>query len=292
METKENIKHEEGQVRERVRVKADVNVVYTQGKPFNRKRFLLHLAAVAAVVLAIVLGMSIFFKVENVTVSGTNKYDEWTVRQASGIADGENLFTLSKARVSSNIMAELPYVSSVRIGIELPGTVHIQITELEVVYAIQSTDESWWLINSEGKVVEKSSAAAAEDYTRILGVLLADPQVGADGTAYEEAAPEGEETVPVTVYNWERLDAAVSILQYLEDAGMIGTVTTLDVSDMGDIQMWYGTRFQILLGDNTNLYTKVKSVKGAIDQMDDYHSGELDASFTAWPTEVAYKPFP
>ena len=42
------------------------DVVYTQPKAFNRKRFLLQLATVAAVVLALLFGMSIFFKVEEV----------------------------------------------------------------------------------------------------------------------------------------------------------------------------------------------------------------------------------
>ena len=39
----------------------DSDVVYIPPKPFQRGRFLLRLATVTAVVLAVVLGMSIFF---------------------------------------------------------------------------------------------------------------------------------------------------------------------------------------------------------------------------------------
>ena len=39
-----------------------IQIQYTPAKPFNRTRFLLHLATVVAVVLAVLLGMSIFFK--------------------------------------------------------------------------------------------------------------------------------------------------------------------------------------------------------------------------------------
>ena len=51
----------------------DADGVYTPPKPFKRGRFVLHLVTVVAVVFAIILGMSIFFKVEKVQVSGHMK---------------------------------------------------------------------------------------------------------------------------------------------------------------------------------------------------------------------------
>ena len=290
METKEKRKVRPRQKRGQ---KAQKDVIYTQPKPFNRNRFLLRLATVAAVVLALVFGMSIFFKVDTITVSGTVKYDEWTVREASGIVDGENLLSLSKGRISDNIMSKLPYIKNVRVGRELPGTVHIQVTELEVVYAVADISGSWWLINSDGKVIDNCAAANAEDYTRILGVQLSAPQVGEKAAAYEEetATDEDGETVPVTVYGRERLAAAIEILGCLEDTGLIGVIATVDVTETGDIQLWYGTRFQMLLGDTSGLYRKVDALSQAVAQMGNYDTGVLDASFTLWPTEVGYTPF-
>lgn len=291
MDTKE--KRKEQRYRARARQRAEQDVVYTQPKPFNRNRFLLQIGTVVAAVLALLFGMSIFFKVDTVTVSGTNKYDAWTVRQASGIADGENLLTLSRARISGNILSKLPYINSVRVGIELPGTVHIQVQELDVVYAIQAQDGSWWLMSSAGKLVDTCSSADAEDYTRILGVTLSSPQTGSDGVAYQEQAATDEEgnTVPITVYASERLSVAVELTQHMEAKGLIGTVATVDVTSLTDIQMWYGTRFQMELGDSSGLERKVDALSQAVAQMDDYDTGILDASFTYWPDQVGYSPF-
>ncbi|MBQ6832524.1 MAG: FtsQ-type POTRA domain-containing protein [Oscillospiraceae bacterium] len=279
----------------RQRPKSQKDAVYTQPKPFHRNRFLLRLATVAAVVLALVFGMSIFFKVdqEKITVSGTVKYDPWAVREASGIVDGENLLTLSKGRISDNIMSKLPYIRDVRIGRELPDTVHIQVTELEVVYAVEDSAGEWWLISADGRIVEQCAAASAEDYTKILGVQLSAPEVGSQAAAYEpvQEPDEDGETVPVTVYAGERLQAALQIMQNMEKVGMMGVITSLDVTELEDIQMWYGTRFQMLLGDSKDLYRKVDALKQAVDQMDTYDAGTLDASFTFWPTEVGYTPF-
>jgi len=121
------------------RAVAAPEVVYTPAKPLNRNRILLRLATVVAVVLALVFAISIFFKVEHVTVSGTEKYDAWTVKEASGIELGDNLLTFGKAKAYGKIKATLPYVDQVHIGIKLPDTVHIVIKELDVVYAMKDS---------------------------------------------------------------------------------------------------------------------------------------------------------
>ena len=128
-------------------------VIYTQPRAFNRDRLLVQLLTVMAVVLALVLGLSVFFKVKVITVSGAEVYGAWTVREASGISEGDNLLTFGRARAAGKITAKLPYVKSARIGIKLPDTVNIEIEEEDVVYAIKSSDGIWYLMNSEGKVV-------------------------------------------------------------------------------------------------------------------------------------------
>lgn len=263
-------------------------VVYTPAKPFSRNRFLLRLLTVAAVVIAIVFGISIFFKVETVVVSGTNKYTAWDVKEASGIKEGDNLLTLNEAKVYGKIKVKLPYVDTVRISIKLPDTVNIIIEEFEVCYAIKAEDGTTWLVTSDGKVVEQVSASAATNYTNILGVTLASPKAGSQAVAAENASGDGEQTEALGAD--DRLKTALTILQYLEANGIIGEAASVDVSDMGNIQMWYGTQYKVLLGDTSKLSKKIYEVALAIGQMDAYQSGELDASYTIWPDHVGYSP--
>ena len=284
-----------GSTRARRERPADPSVVYTQPKPFNRNRVLLQVATVVAVVLALVLGMSIFFKVKDVAVAGAEKYTAWDVMEASGIRTGENLLTINRAKISSRIRTELPYVKSVRIGIKLPDTVNIEIVEMEVVYAIEAADNTWWLMDASGKLVEKVSASAAKGYTQVQGVRVIYPAVGEQAVA-EEPEPsqtdEAGQTVPVTVRGSERLSAVISILQYLEENGVIGQVASLNVSNLKDIELWYEDRYQVLLGDTTRLSFKIQSMKQAIDQQKHYQTGIMDVSFTIWPNEVNLSQFP
>ena len=271
-------------------------IIYTPPKPFSRNRFLLRLATVVAVVLAVTFGMSIFFKVKTVTVSGANLSSPWTVREASGIEEGEGLLTLNQPRASGRITAALPYVKSARIGIKLPDTVNIEIVETEVVYSIQAQDNTWWLISSQGKVIEKTDAVKAGDYTKVLGVKLAAPLADQPAEAVEENATAGTEdptqtAAPVTVTGARRLETALELLQCLEANGFIGDTASVDVSNLQSLVVWYGTRYEVQLGDGTNLDYKIRCMKEAIEQMSQYQSGALDISFTIWEDKVVYTPF-
>ena len=125
-------------------------VVYTPPKPMKRGRFLWKLVSMAAVVAAVFLGLSVFFRVDTITVAGADKYSPWMIRQASGINTGDALLSIGEARVASRIRMELPYVDDIKVGVRLPGTVEIQVTELQVTYSIEDENGSWWLISSSG----------------------------------------------------------------------------------------------------------------------------------------------
>lgn len=269
-------------------------VVYTQPGPFNRNRFLLRLVTVVAVVLALVFGISIFFKVDEVMVSGNEKYEVQAIAEASGIHTGDNLLGLNKAKIASSIIAELPYVDRVRVGIKLPDTVKIEVTELAVVYAIEADDGSWWLMRADGGIVEKTSSAEADLHTKVLGVQITGAAVGEQALPAQpitdETTAEGQ-PVPATVSAKEQLDTAITVLQCLEDQSILGDMASIDVGNLNDLKLWLGTRFQISLGDTTNLIYKIKSMNAAVNQMGDYESGILDVSYTTWPDKVGYTPF-
>lgn len=277
-------------------------IVYTQPAVFNRSRLLMQLLIVTAVVLAVVMGLSIFFKVETITVSGANAYSEWVIREASGINEGDRLMGFSIPRASGRIMAELPYVDSVRIGIKLPDTVNIIVKEIDVVYAVQSTDGLWWLVTSGGKVVEQTDGGTAANYTKILGVSLEAPLIGEQATAFEAPTTEPTAetdasgaligTTPVVVTNAERLSVALEILRALEANNIVGEAASVDVTDLTEIELWYGQEYQVKLGDDSEIDRKIASMYAAINSEKlKTGLGVLDVSFTIWSDKVMYTPF-
>ena len=57
------------------------------------------------------------------------------------------------------------------------------------------------------------------------------------------------------------------------------------------IILWYGTRYQVNLGDTSKIEEKIANMNDVVLQMSDYDSGVLDISFTNMPDKVIYTPF-
>jgi len=269
-------------------------VIYTEPRAFNRSRFLVQMLTVTAVVVAFVLALSVFFKVEKITVTGADVYSAWAIREASGIQEGDNLLTFSHAKAGAKIQANLPYVDSVRFGIKLPDTVNIIVEEADVVYAIKDSNGQWWLMNSEGRVVEQANSGVAANFTQVLGVELESPAPNLQAVAAETPPTETDingEFIPVTVTGALRLNTAMQILKALEANDIVGSAASVDVTRIEDIILWYGTRYQVNLGDSARLEYKIDCMNDVILQMSEYQSGILDISFTHWPDQVGYTPF-
>lgn len=261
-------------------------VVRTQQKEFSRRRLILHILTITAVVLAVTLGLSVFFRVDTITVTGANRYSAWSIGEASGIQKGDSLIFFGEAGAASKILEALPYVKSVRFGIKLPGTVNIIIEEAAVVYAVQASDGSRWLMTADGKVTERIDGEA-DTYPTILGVQLSSPEVG-----QQAVAAEGTRQDTTVVTGADRLGVLLEILSQLEANEILGQIASVDVTNLENIQMWYGTRFQVKLGDRNRLDYKIAAVKASVDQMSQYATGILDASFTVSADKVRLDKFP
>ena len=276
-------------------------VVYTDPRPFNLNRFLIQMVAVLAIALAVTMGLSVFFKVENVVVYGNEAYSAWAVQEAAGLEGGENLLSFGRAKACGKIKTNLPYVKSVRIGITLPDTVNIYIEEFDVSYAIQTIDETWWLITSGGKVVEQIDGGTAGKHTKIQGVYLDAPEPGQPAKALETIQLAETETVdpqlatettapPVVTTGAGQLIAALQILTAMERNDIVGEVASVNVESLTNIVLWYGNRYQVNLGDTNEIEKKISYMKQAVAQLSDYQIGVLDVSFVTWPDQVGFTP--
>ena len=255
-------------------------VVYTQPKTFNQHRLVLHLLTILAVVIAVGMGLSIFFKVDTIAVVGTEKYSPWSVSEASGLEKGDSLLFFGRAGAAGKIIHQLPYIRSVRFQIDLPGTLRIIVEESPMAYCVEDAQGKWWHITSEGRLIEPIDAV---DATQIKGMQITNPQAG------ELAVAAEQETGSVT--GADRLHVALEVCRQLEDNEILGQAASIDVGTLQAIEVWYGEQYQIKLGDTERLQYKITAACQAIAQMSSYQRGVLDASFTVFAEKVGYLPF-
>lgn len=256
-------------------------VVYRAPKPLRRGRFLWKLVSMAAVVAAVFLALSVFFRVETITVAGTDKYSPWMIREAAGVEPGDALLGIGKARVASRIVTKLPYVDEVKVGVRLPGTVEIQITELQVTYSIEDENGAWWLISGSGRAVEQVTMEKALGYTSVVGLNIRTPKPGETVQAIPGVIVDPDEGTSVTLeqaYADDQLDALITVMTALEANRIIGQVARIDVTNPADIRLEYPQLLTVLLGDSQRMDYKVSYLAAAVEQLSDSQSGELDLS--------------
>ena len=130
-------------------------------KKQNKRRRLKHsvrraLAVIGLVLLAVaivaVLCLTVFFKIENITVTGSKVYDTEKVLSVCTIETGENLFLADTDKAAQQLQQALPYVYSAKIKRKLPGTVQIQVTDAAPAYAVKNKDKTYTLMD---EVVQK-----------------------------------------------------------------------------------------------------------------------------------------
>ena len=257
------------------------------GRMFDR-RFGVRLLTALALVAAVILCCIVFFRVGKISVTGNETYSAEQILEASGIQEGDALLLINKTTASARIMAQLPYVDQVRIGSSFPNAVRIEVVELDTAYAVSAADGTYWLINSAGRVVEEITGKETADYLSIQGFQIQPTEPGQTIEASKqepEAAPAEEPEEEQTAVPEddskpkERLAAALEILQCLESHNGGAGITLVDVDNLNDIRIWYGTQYQVNLGSSSDIAYKVEYMLAAIDQLNDYESGVLDLTF-------------
>ena len=204
----------------------------------NRRRrrggfgFLYKLLSVLAICAVVILALTLFFRMNVITVTGNQRYTKEEIIEAAGVETGDNLYLLNKNEAVNNILQKLPYIEEIRINRKLPDTLLIDVKECGTPLAIVQ-DGAAWLISPGGKIMEQISAAEADKYAVIDGCSLLAPTVGT------KIALSTEYTTQQT--------SLLELLAALEEEGMLEQVDAIHLEDLSTLTMDYDGRFTIVL---------------------------------------------
>ena len=260
----------------------------------NRGRFgpLFKLLCVLCVILALTVGATVFFRVEQVTVSGNQRYTQEEIIAASGIQLGDNLYSLNKVRIDQNIRTTLPYIGDLTINRALPSTIQITVTEWEAVAQVAApgveqvaayqeeagekavtTAQEPWLISVKGKLLEPAppdSAAIA-----VTGLIPLSPQAGS-----MMEVPEGEHT---------RLAALTALLEALGEAGMQSQVSDIRL-EATQLMVRYAGRFDVKMKLNADFSYDVRLMQAIREKMEEQDGEGACGSMDLTRSPAVYAP--
>lgn len=218
---------------------------------------------VALMLIAVIMGLSVFFKVSVIDVTGVSMYTSEDVVTASGIEQGDSIFFVNQSTAAIKIKKALAYADEVRIFRKLPDTVTISVTESYPIASV-SSGGNWWIIDKNAKILEKTDTNGAADTIEIRGTEPVMPVVG------DVLALGDEGSVQLTYLK--------STLSEILSAGIQNDITWLDVSNISNIQFDYLGRFTISLGKGDKLDDKFWMLEKVVTDREDYEKGSIDLS--------------
>lgn len=221
-------------------------------KARRRKRLLLIFYLVTfliAIGAAVVLSITVLFRIDTIQVTGQSRYTEQEIVQMSGIEVGENLFLADTATAKQQIEEKLPYIGRAKVSRRLPAKILITVEEAEISGAVEYNG-GYAIVSPEGKVLEITSAIP-EGYSLIEGLDLKSADLGKK-IVYED--PEKQEMF-------------TELAQSLAEHG-IAPITRMDLTNLYDIVVEYDGRITMEFGLPSDIDFKVRFAKTILSEPD------------------------
>ena len=213
---------------------------------------------------ALVFGMSVFFRVNNIVVEGNALYTPQEIIEASGVEQGDNLFFINRGAATNRIYSRLPYVETAVITRSLPNRLTIRVTESSAIAWITAEDGDW-IIDRTGKLLSRvEETEQRRGLVKIIGLTPVEPEIG------EIIAPEEADSPKVTYLT--------AILRLIGDFGMRENITYLDMTNVANPTFDYLGRFTVKLGSNENVEYKFQVLLSTVAALKDGDRGTLDLS--------------
>lgn len=215
---------------------------------------------------AMIFGMSVFFRISEIEVTGANIYTPEEIIEASGVQERDNLFFINRSAAVARVLKRLPYVDSVRVNRRLPNKLSLDVTEsVAIGYFLMEHDA--WIVDNTGKFLGKVGTQEVKNLIRIEGVEILTPKIGA---VLETEITEN----PKALY-------LIEILKAASEYGVTSHISYIDMSNIANPSLDFQERFTVKLGRRENTDYKFGILIDGITQLEEDATGVIDLSIDA-----------
>ncbi|MFR0911611.1 MAG: cell division protein FtsQ/DivIB [Evtepia gabavorous] len=204
--------------------------------------------AVLLIAASVVAACTVFFRVEEVTVEGNERYSQEQILSVASVEMGANMILTPGSRLPSGSTAPCP-MWTMEVQKRFPTTLKMVITESQPVAVITGA-ASAWIVDAKGKLLEQADETQAQEYTKVTGLELLEPEQGAQA----QTTPE----------NQAQLDGLTAMTTALASCGLMEGMTSIDVSSKTEIVMVYDGRLTVKVLNNVDFDRKLKALKQVI----------------------------
>ncbi len=215
----------------------------------RKRKKLIRTVFVSCLVLAL-LGVGGYFAltkylvVSEVSIQETSLYPAEELLAAAAPEKGTPLVQVSKKEISRSIEENFPYLVDVKVEFDLPGRIVVHYTEDfgEISVAL---GKELYCVDKDLNVLAKESVDSQIPRIRLISGDVSRCIVGEKLGFFESEAAQQLQT----------------ILLAMEETDIMGQVQMIDARDKFNIKIRYLDRFDLLMGDVSNMKHKFLMVK-------------------------------
>ena len=235
-----------------------------------RRILSISLALVITLFFALIC-VAVFFKAKNIVITGNNLYSSEELLNAISFRDeAPNLFAVGENAVETRITAKYPYIKDVKLTRKLPSTLIITVYEDAPIYYTDILGE-YFVMTSELRITQryKVKSLMEEEHPELLHISLPTVSYAIVGRTLE--------------FNRDaNYDYITELLRAINASEIGERVNYLDASDKFHISLVIDSgAFKLMLGDNTDLETKLTFARQVIDeQLDEGTVALINVEYT------------
>ena len=109
----------------------------------------------AVIIIGVILSLTVLFKTEKIDIEGDEYYYDKQITAFSNVTLQQNIFIAALNSTPEKISENLPYVEKAEIGVAIPDTVTIKITNAVPSYVVKDGSE-YLVISSKGRILERA----------------------------------------------------------------------------------------------------------------------------------------
>lgn len=235
-----------------------------------RRKVTRRLVFVLVTLLMAFLAVTVFFRVQELNITGTPHYTAEEIAQTLGVEKGDNLFAFRTGRLEEKILKKYPYLSTVTIERKLPNTLEVTAVDAVPAVAVDMQGGGYFLADAEGKLLEQV-AEIPEGVAGVTGVILSEAEPG-QWLADQDAS---------------HIKQLLAVTRALDAQGMIGQIDFINVSALYDVRFSYQGRLDVRLGEATQLSEKLRMLTRIVE--DELSPSDINIVYLSDPT-TAYCP--
>lgn len=228
--------------------------------------------AVFAIIFLCLLGIAagvllrtVLFPIEQISVTGNSAYSDEDIIANSGISLGDKIFSVSSKETEKKITVDLPYITEIKLTRKSFSTIELQVIETDDILCYQ-IGTMFYTADANNKALSKFATKPQNT------VLVTTPK--------EVKATPGY----IIEMDEQTLDTINEIFSEISKHNI--TMQSIDVTNLGSINVLVDNKFSVNLGSAYNLEGEIAHLNGMLPQIVQKNgneaTGKIDLS--TWST--------